>query len=360
MRRAPLISLTPLEQARLEAWAALRRSAERLAVRAQVVLEAAQGSTNGDIARKLGIHPETVGRWRHRFAVHRLEGVRRDAPRSGRRSTASAALMERIVRLTAVEPAPNGERWTTRTLAAALKVNHMLVHRVWQSQGITGEVGPSLIDPVLWGRSVRIDLLGVYVGAPASAIVFRVDPSTGDMCASPRSSPFGISGAYSGRSGPHLPTPLAGFLSEVASVRAVSGAESSDHGSPHELLVFLRGLEEEPKPPVSELHVIFSRPLDLLPSRVAEWLQSRTRFRVVGTARESPWTAAVDEWVRGYAGTAVHPESFAGVGSLLESLAVPGTDIRSGFCWRHGGYAAGAPSVPTPEVGTVGTRAGSA
>ena len=362
MRRAPPISLTPLEQARLEAWAALRRGAERLAVRAQVVLEAAQGSTNGAIAMKLGIHPETVSRWRRRFAVHRLEGVRRDAPRSGRRSTTSAALIERIVRLTAVAPAPNGERWTTRTLARALNVNHMLVHRVWQSQGITGAVGPSLIDPVFARRSVRIELLGVYVGAPASAIVFRVGRSTGDMRAPRMSSPFGISGAYPGRTGFHIPTPLAGFLSEAGSARAGSEGPSTSHGSPHELLVFLRGLEVVSEPPATELHVILDRPLDLLPTRVAEWLRSHTRFRVSGTARENPWTAAVDEWVRGYSGAFVHPESFAEVGSLLESLAVPGTDIRHGFCWRHSESVGGrwVSSASRPGSRTLWTNAGSA
>ena len=362
MRRAPPISLTPLEQARLEAWAALREGAQRLAVRAQVVLEAARGSTNGAIARQLGIHPETVSRWRRRFAVHRLEGVRRDAPRSGRRSTASQVLIERIVRLTAVAPAPNGERWTTRTLARALRVNHMLVHRVWQTHGVTGAVDPSWIDPVFRGRSVRIELVGVFVEAPAAAIVFRVGPSSGDGRPPWTGVPFGISGAYPVRFRPHLPTPLAGFLSEAGAIFSRLGPTSNPVGSPHGLLVFLRGLDEEPEPPNSELHVIFDRPVDLLPVRVTEWLRSHSRFRVSATARGSHWTKTVDEWVRGFSGKFVQSESFTEVGSLLESLAVPGTDLRHGFCWRHGesGGDRGVPSVaerrpafPWPNAGSI-------
>ena len=360
MRRAPPISLTPLEQARLEAWAALRRSAERLAVRAQVVLEASRGNTNGAIALKLGIDPETVGRWRRRFALHRIEGVWRDAPRSGHRTTVSAALIERIVRLTAGASAPNGARWTTRTLARALKVNHMVIHRVWQAYGLAGGTGPSRIDALFRGRSVRIDLRGVYVGPPASAVVFRVRRSLWDGRAPLLGSAIGISGAYPGTLTPHVPPPLAGFLSEVDSARAPSGGPTATAGSAHGLLVFLRSLDEEPEPPLSELHVIFDRPLDLLPSRVTEWLRSHAHLHRYGTAPEARWISAVEGWVRGFAGTFVQPESFREVGSLLESLAEPGVDVRLAFCWRHAEAAIGrrapSPSNPGPRALWLNTR----
>lgn len=357
MRRAPPIILTPLERAQLEDWASREGCAERRAVRARIVLKAAEGSANREIATRLGIHPETVGRWRRRFALHRLEGVRRDAPRSGRRSTVPAALMERIVRLTAAEPALRGGGWTTRSLARALKVNHMAVHRIWQAYGRAGAVHPPWLSPSARRRTIRIDLLGLYVGAPASAIVFRTAGTTSELRSEDPVHAHWTSGAHVRAPRPHLPPSLAGFLTGVEAARSRPGPVTACVGSSHDLLVFFRGLEEESAPPTSELHIIFDRPQELLPPRVVEWLRSRVRVRTSWTTRGFPWTAAVDEWVRTFSGTLEDPESFRDVGSLLESLAESGVDVRRGFCWSHGEGAGGVPFASAPARTNIAVNA---
>lgn len=351
MRRAPSITLTPLERAWLESWATLRSPEDRLSVRARVVLEASGGRPNREIATKLGIHPETVGRWRRRFAVHRLEGVRRDAPRSGGRSVVSNGLIQRIVRLTATELGPNGGRWTTRALARALGVNHMVIHRIWKAHGLPGAYRPMWLGRTAPGRRVRIDLLGMYVGAPAYAIVFGVRAAPpeprGGRTVPPRTAP----GAYSGPDGPHLPPPLAGFLHDIESGRTLPSDCSCGPGAAHGLLVFLREIEEAPGLPPAGLHVIFDRPLGLLPDRVVDWLRSHTRYRPTGTAEASRWTVAVDEWMRAFSGTVVHSETLRDMGSLLESSAAAGPDLPRGFSWTHRGNSGGppAPSSPAPS-----------
>jgi hypothetical protein len=56
---------------------------QSLALRSRIILAAAKGSANQQIASALKIPPVTVGKWRQSFAIHGMEGLR-DAPRSGR------------------------------------------------------------------------------------------------------------------------------------------------------------------------------------------------------------------------------------------------------------------------------------
>jgi transposase-like protein len=89
------IDLTPGERRELESLASRRRTAQGLAQRARIALLAAEGVENKDISLRVGAAPNTVGKWRRRFAEHRVEGLslrrapsRRAAPdrrRRGRR-----------------------------------------------------------------------------------------------------------------------------------------------------------------------------------------------------------------------------------------------------------------------------------
>ena len=66
------IVLTNEERAVLEGFARRRKSARGLAQRSEIVLEAAAGRTNTEIARRLRVGRPTVARWRNRFAEQRV------------------------------------------------------------------------------------------------------------------------------------------------------------------------------------------------------------------------------------------------------------------------------------------------
>ena len=76
------IELTADERASLESWTRRRTSAQALALRARIVLLAAEGRKNTEIAERLGVARNTAAKWRSRFAEHRLEGLT-DEPRPG-------------------------------------------------------------------------------------------------------------------------------------------------------------------------------------------------------------------------------------------------------------------------------------
>jgi DNA-binding CsgD family transcriptional regulator len=102
------IELTDEERARLEAWSRRRKTAQALALRSRVVLAAADGVANYEIAEQLRISRPTVTKWRNRFAERRLAGLL-DEPRPGRPRTVTDEQVERIV-ITTLESTPNPDR----------------------------------------------------------------------------------------------------------------------------------------------------------------------------------------------------------------------------------------------------------
>src|SRR5512134_2338823 len=103
---AAAIELSADERARLEAWARRRTSAQGLAQRSRIVLAAAQGLTNTEIARRLEVSRPMVSKWRSRFAEHRLDGLV-DEPRPGRPRTITDEQVEEVIVKT-LETTPTG------------------------------------------------------------------------------------------------------------------------------------------------------------------------------------------------------------------------------------------------------------
>jgi transposase len=115
MRRAATVSVTEEERAALEAIARGRRSEVRHASRAKMVLLAADGLENVEIARRLGVSRVTVDTWRGWFAEQRLAGIAKDRSRAGRRPTAMQREAPRIVKATLHEKPPAATHWTIRS-----------------------------------------------------------------------------------------------------------------------------------------------------------------------------------------------------------------------------------------------------
>src|SRR5262252_7781436 len=136
MRRACQITLSDEDRTILERWSRGRSTQARLVTRARVVLAAAEGKQNKDIAAELNISRGAVARWRDRFARAGLAGISKDAPRGGRPPEGRGDLVRRILEMTTQRKPANATHWSTRTLAEALGTNRSLVHRVWRAHGL--------------------------------------------------------------------------------------------------------------------------------------------------------------------------------------------------------------------------------
>ena len=176
MRIAKAITLTDEERAALTKWSRGRSTPARLVLRAQIVLAAADGRENKDIAAELGCTRRTIGVWRNRFAAERIQGITHDAPRGGRKATQRDAFEAEIIRKTTQELPPNATQWSTRSLASALGCSDTLVFHVWRDNGLK----PHLVRTFKVSNDRKfaeklVDVVGLYLNPPEHALVLSCD-----------------------------------------------------------------------------------------------------------------------------------------------------------------------------------------
>ena len=121
-RNLPGLELSEAERAELTSLASRRSTAQALALRARIVLGCAAGEQNKTVAARLEICEITVGKWRRRFAEHRLEGLR-DEPRSGTPRTLEDARIEAVIVGTLESLPPDATHWSSRSMAKASGVS---------------------------------------------------------------------------------------------------------------------------------------------------------------------------------------------------------------------------------------------
>lgn len=104
-----------------------RRTIEaRLQQRARVILLAAQGWQNKDIAVEIDLDRRQVALWRSRFLQGGIDALRQDAPRSGRTPTVTAEVESKILEVTLHSKPAAATHRSTRTLAAHLGIDTSL------------------------------------------------------------------------------------------------------------------------------------------------------------------------------------------------------------------------------------------
>ncbi len=172
------IVLSEEERAQLESWARRRTSAQGLADRSRIVLAAADGLRNTEIAERLGVHRSMVTRWRNRFAEHRLDGLV-DEPRPGRPRTITDEQVEEVIIKTLESTPKNATHWSTRSMAAEVGLTQNAVLRIWQAFGLQPhrqETWKLSRDPQFVEKLV--DVVGLYLNPPERAVVLCVDEET--------------------------------------------------------------------------------------------------------------------------------------------------------------------------------------
>src|SRR3954471_3798783 len=173
--KAVRIELTEGERAELQARLRRRKVARGDALRAEIVLLAAQGLSNLAITERLGVARMTVATWRGRFAERRLEGLL-DEPRPGAPRTVDDAKVSEVVTAT-LETLPTGRtHWSSRGMARAAGLAPSTVQRIWKAfalQPHRTETFKLSTDP-LFVEKVR-DIVGLYLSPPERALVLCVD-----------------------------------------------------------------------------------------------------------------------------------------------------------------------------------------
>jgi transposase len=100
------------------------------------VLACAEGLSNVEAGKRLGVHAATVGKWRGRFAARRLEGLV-DEPRPGAPRTITDEQVEQVITKTLEETPTDATHWSTRGMARATGMSQTAISRIWRAFGLT-------------------------------------------------------------------------------------------------------------------------------------------------------------------------------------------------------------------------------
>ena len=176
MRIAPPVVLDASQQETLKQWAGSRSLPARQVERAKIVLLAAAGRTDLEIATALRISNQKAARWRKRFLSLGLNGLIKDAPRPGRKPAIAARLKAEVVRKTTQAKPSNATHWSTRTMAAEMGISEATVRRIWHAHGLK----PHLLESFKISKDKHFDekfedIVGLYLNPPEHAIVMCVD-----------------------------------------------------------------------------------------------------------------------------------------------------------------------------------------
>ncbi len=299
MRVARPITLNPEQRRLLEQQARARSLPARQVERACIVLRAADGSQDKEIAAELGITPEKAARWRNRFLDGGMAALQRDAPRPGRPRTVPAATVKQIIEKTTQEKPDAATHWSTRTMAAAVGVSEATVRRIWQAHGLK----PHLVttfkvsnDPQFAEKLEAI--VGLYLNPPEHAVVLCVDEKS-QIQALDRTQP-GLP-LKKGRCGTMTHDyKRNGTATLFAALNTLDGTVISmcdDRHRHQEWLKFLRVIDEV-TPGETQIHLIADNYATHKHAKVQKWLTRHPRFHVQFTPTSSSWLNMVERFFR--------------------------------------------------------------
>ncbi|MBV9819860.1 MAG: IS630 family transposase, partial [Solirubrobacterales bacterium] len=293
---AAVIELSEDERSQLESWARRRTSAQALAQRSRIVLLAAEGLKNVEIAERLGVHRPMVTKWRNRFAEHRLDGLS-DEPRPGQPRTITDAKVEEVIVKTLETTPKHATHWSTRSMAREVGLTQSAVQRIWKAFGLQPhrqDTWKLSTDPQFVAK-VR-DVVGLYLNPPERAVVLCVDEKS-QIQALDRTAPIL----------PMLPgTPArathdyrrSGTSSLYAALDLSTGQVIGSLHARHraiEFKKFLQTLDRE-VPAELDVHLVLDNSSTHKTPAIKAWLVAHPRFVLHFTPTSSSWLNLVERW----------------------------------------------------------------
>jgi len=313
--------LSAVERALLQSWARARSQAQRLVQRARIILMAADGIENQEIAWRLRISRPTVQLWRQRFLALRTSGLEKDAPRPGRIPRIRGAKIAAIVEATLHTKPPQATHWSTRAMAKAQGVSEATVRRIWRQHHLQ----PHRVETFRLSRDPKfveklVDVVGLYLNPPDKALVLCVDEKS-QIQALDRTQPGlpmkpGRCGTMTHDYKRHGTTTL------FAALSLLDGKVIGDCMPRHrhqEFIRFLRRIDSETSVAL-ELHLIVDNYSTHKHPRVKSWLARHPRFHLHFTPTSSSWLNLVERWFRELTQQRIRRGSFHKVQELVTAI----------------------------------------
>jgi len=321
MKHARQIALTDDERKTLECWSRGRLTPSRLVLRARIVLRAADGTMNKDIAKALKTAPKTVSLWRTRFAERRLAGIEKDSPRGGRPPQAREQIAREIVAKTTQELPANATHWSTRTLAKALGTSPTMVQRVWKANGLQPHRTKTFkLSNDRHFAEKLLDVVGLYLNPPDHALVLCADEKTSIQALdrTQRGLPInpGRCGTMTADYRRNGTTTLFAAI-EMAEGKLI-GTCMTKHRH-QEWIKFLRQIDAE-TPADLDLHLIVDNYATHKHPKVKSWLKRHSRFHMHFIPTSSSWLNLIERWFREITTKRLRRGTFRNVAQLIEAI----------------------------------------
>jgi transposase len=322
MRVAEKIELDAQAERDLRILSKRRRVEARVHQRANVILLAAKGWQNKDIATEVKLDRRQVALWRRRFLDGGIKALLRDASRAGRTPRVTPEVESRIVNTTLHDKPAAATHWSTRTLAAHLGLSATTVRRVWRRNGLK----PHLQDTFKVSRDARfvdklVDVVGLYLNPPEHAIVLSCDEKS-QIQALNRTQP-GLP-MKRGRAGTMTHDyQRNGTTTLFAALNTLDGTVISMCQERHrheEWLKFLRLIDRK-TPKHLQLHLIVDNYATHKHPDVQQWLAKHPRFVTHFTPTSASWLNMVERFFRDISESRIKRDSFTSVADLEQAIA---------------------------------------
>jgi len=174
-RVSPQIICSDEELKELRSWVKRHKTEKRMVERAKIILQCHEGMRNDEIAKELKTRPNTVSKWRQRFAKKRLAGLY-DALRSGKPKKYGAETRNSVLKKLE-EAAPKGQAsWDGGSLAKALKIPASIVWKILRKEGIQLQrIRSWCVSTDKEFSAKAADIIGLYLNPPQNALVLSID-----------------------------------------------------------------------------------------------------------------------------------------------------------------------------------------
>lgn len=290
------ITVSEADRLTLQSWARRPKTAQALALRARIVLAAAEGATNGEIAERLQTDRHTAAKWRGRYARRGLAGLT-DEPRPGAPRTITDDRVDAVLATTLEQAPPHGTQWSTRQLAARLGLSQTAVSRIWRAFGLAPhrtETFKLSRDPQ-FVEKVR-DVVGLYLAPPERALVLCVDEKTQVQAREPTAPAVPMRpGQLERRTHDYV---RHGTTDLFAALDVATGRVIAETHRRHRSVEFRHFLDtvDAAVPPDLEVHLVLDNAATHKTPLVQRWLLKRPRYHVHFTPTSSSWLNLVECW----------------------------------------------------------------
>lgn len=315
------VVLTDAERNQLQTWVRAQFTPQQVALRSRILLLAADGKQDLEIADELSVNRHTPALWRKRFQTERLDGVWEIQPGRGRKPRYDEQKIHAIITATLQTKPKGSTHWSCRTMARAQKVSPSTINRLWQEHNLK----PHRTRSFKLSRDKQFlekltDVVGLYLNPPDKSLVLCIDEKS-QIQALDRTQPGlplkkGRCGTFTHDYVRHGTTPLFAAL-EILEGKVIG--QCFPRHRHQEFLRFLRQMDEE-FPEELTLHLVLDHYGTHKHPKVRAWLERHPRFRLHFIPTSSSWLNQVERWFGELTQKAVRRGAFVSVLELEEAI----------------------------------------